>query len=45
MKRLLISLVAVASLFLGASAVAQETSECDGVISIVRISNYVDTGT
>lgn len=45
MKRLLISLVAVASLVLGASAIAQETSECDGIISILRISNYVDTGT
>ena len=45
MKRLLISLVALASLVLWASAIAQETSECDGVISILRISNYVDTGT
>lgn len=45
MKRVLMSVIAVASLVLGASAVAQETSECDGVISILRISNYVDTGT
>jgi len=45
MKRVLMSVIAVASSVLGASAVAQETSECDGVISILRISNYVDTGT
>ncbi len=45
MKRGLMSVVAVASLILVTSAVAQETSECDGVISILRISNYVDTGT
>jgi len=45
MKRVLMSVIAVASSVLGASAVAQETGECDGVISILRISNYVDTGT
>lgn len=45
MKNMLMSAVAMISLAAGNCVVAQETSECDGIISILRISNYVDTGT
>ena len=45
MKSAVVSVLALASLFSGYSVYAQESSECDGVISILRISNYVNTGT
>ena len=45
MKSAVVSVLALASLFSGNSVYAQESSECDGVISILRISNYVKTGT
>ena len=45
MKSAVVSVLVLASLFSDHSVYAQESSECDGVISILRISNYVNTGT
>ena len=45
MKSAVVSVLALASLLSGNFSFAQESSECDGVISILRISNYVKTGT
>ena len=45
MKNVLKSVIAITSMFIGNAAFAQEAPVCDGVISILRISNYVGTGT
>ena len=45
MKNVLMSVIAITSMFIGNAAFAQEAPVCDGVISILRISNYVGTGT
>ena len=45
MKNVLVSVIAMTSMFIGNAAFAQEAPVCDGVISILRISNYVGTGT
>ena len=45
MKSAVVTVLALASLFSGYAVYAQASSECDGVISILRISNYVNTGT
>ena len=45
MKSAVVSVLALASLFSGNCVYAQDSGECDGVISILRISNYVKTGT
>ena len=45
MKNVLTSVIAVTSMFIGDAAFAQEATVCDGVISILRISNYLGTGT
>ncbi len=45
MKNVLMSVIAITSMFIGNAAFTQEAPVCDGVISILRISNYVGTGT
>ena len=45
MKNVLMTVIAITSMFIGNAAFAQEAPVCDGVISILRISNYVDMGT
>ena len=44
MRRVIISVLAIAYLFAGGTALAQESIQCDGIVSILRISNYVDSG-
>ncbi len=44
-KNVLMSVAVIISMFIGNPAFAQEADVCDGVISILRISNYVGTGT
>ena len=44
MKSAVVSVLALASLFSGSAAYAQESTPCDGIVSILRISNYVDSG-
>ena len=44
MKSAAVSALALVSLFSGNAAYAQESNQCDGIVSILRISNYVDSG-
>ena len=44
MKSAVISMFAIASLFAVSVAYTQESIQCDGIVSILRISNYVDSG-
>ena len=44
MKSAVVSVIALASLLSGSAAYAQESTQCDGIVSILRISNYVDSG-
>ena len=44
MKSAVISALAFACLFSGNAAFAQESNQCDGIVSILRISNYLDSG-
>jgi|TARA_A100001015_G_C14744476_1_gene615028 glutathionyl-hydroquinone reductase len=44
MKSAAVSALALVCLFSGDAAYAQESNQCDGIVSILRISNYVDSG-
>ena len=44
MKSAVILVLALASLFSDNIAYAQDSIQCDGKVSILRISNYVDSG-
>ena len=44
MKSAAVSALALVCLFSGNAAYAQESNQCDGIVSILRISNYVDSG-
>ena len=44
MKSAVISMFAIASLFAASVGYTQESIQCDGIVSILRISNYVDSG-
>ena len=44
MKSAAVSALALVCLFSGNAAYAQESTQCDGIVSILRISNYVDSG-
>ena len=44
MHRQAVSALALVCLFSGDAAYAQESNQCDGIVSILRISNYVDSG-
>ena len=44
MKSAAVSTLALVCLFSGDAAYAQESNQCDGIVSILRISNYVDSG-
>ena len=44
MKSAAVSALALVCLFSGDAAYAQKSNQCDGIVSILRISNYVDSG-
>ena len=44
MKKIVMSAAQVSSMFAGNAALAQEENTFDGVVSILRISNHVSTG-
>ena len=44
MKSAVVLVLALASLFSDNIAYAQDSIQCDGTVSILRISNYVDSG-
>ena len=44
MKSAAVSALALVCLFSGDAAYAQESNQCDGIVSILRISNYLDSG-
>ena len=44
MKKILLSSAIVTSMLVGGTALAKEENACDGTVSILRISNYVGTG-
>ena len=44
MKSAVVLVLALASLFSDNIAYAQDSIQCDGIVSILRISNYVDSG-
>ena len=44
MKSAVVLVLALASLFSDNIAYAQDSTQCDGTVSILRISNYVDSG-
>lgn len=44
MKKIVMSLAIVTSMLVAGTALAQEENACDGVVSILRISNYLGTG-
>ncbi|PDH33748.1 MAG: hypothetical protein CNF01_08890 [Halieaceae bacterium MED-G27] len=44
MKKIVMSAALVTSMLAGSTALSQEENVCDGVVSILRISNYVGAG-